>query len=497
MTSRIIAVAMLAAISMSLPLDLTIPNAVIRGLLWLTFVFVAVGRDWMWRLGPSQWFVATQFLAYGTWSMFYIVGYYFFRYTVYYGSVVLRDAEFNAFQVDTGTFLFTAIAWTVAQLFGPKIPAFELDDKATTGTGSRPRALGIDSQVVLLMMGAFGAVALLFYQHFPAVLNQPVRLFGGFFFVSMALMCIHSNPNDPVLLRFRWPIVLTMIFGVFAFAGSGLKQMIFVTSLHLIWYIASVFPQYRKRAVVISACIAATFVALLPVFQYAKRAFLDSGSANETFSALMTGLQKYSQNDRLDDQELGNPAAVWRYLGNRVCLAVIPQIYLRNYRERPQGYETFRVSLSSLVPRVLDPDKQSIDEYFNDLARESGVGNKADRKTSRKPSFVEECIVVWGSSGFYLGGLVFGLYLVLLERGLALLARTPTELSIIRFAGLYLGQTPYSAVLIVALVYNLPFFGLILLPTIRWLLREQSSVRRTKPSMVSKGRLQGSRPLIP
>lgn len=486
MISRIVIVALLAGISFSLPVELSVQNALIRTGLWIALFIVAMSKNWIWQVGPSQWFMIMQFTSYGTWPAFYIVGYYFFRYTAYYPTVVLRDAEPNALQVDTGTFLFTCIAWTILSLFGPKVPPLDLEDKC--GKQLYSPNLGSGTLLGLLILGSAGALALLLSQFMPSVLVQPVRLFGTFFFAAIAYLCIFSSPHDAGVLRFRWPICLTLCFGVLAFAGSGLKQMIFVTLLQLIWFIAGNFPRYRKSAMVISCCILAAFITLLPVFQYAKREFLNSGSASETFGALVKGFKTYSDSGSLDDKEPTSAASMWRYLGNRVCLAVLPQIYHRNYKDHPQGYETFRVALGSLVPRILDPNKQSIDEYFNDLARESGIGNKSDRKTSRKPCFVDESIIVWGSKGFYIGGLVFGVYLVLLERGFALLSRNSTELIVIRFALLTLGQIPYSGVLIVALAYNLPFIGLILLPTIRRFLDPNSEIAEF---LVRQRRLKG------
>lgn len=475
MITRFAIVAILASISCLLPVELSIQNAVVRTALWLGLLAVCMMNNWIWKVGPSQWFILMQFISYGTWSAFYIVGFYFFRYTAYYSSVVLRDAELNAFQVDTGIFLFTCIAWSMVQLFGPKMPAISIEDK--DGKQSFQPNTDPGTLIALLVLGVIGALALLLFQMVPSILSQPIRLLGMFFFSSVAMMALISNPNQPVFLRFRWPLGLTLVFGVLAFAGSGLKQMIFVTLLHLIWFTSSIFPKYRKHAFVAASALMIAFILLLPVFQNAKEAFLKSGSAQETFGVLFKGLAKYSEsNNSLDDQEPTNMASMWRYLGTRVCLAVLPQIYHRNYKDYPQGYETFRVSLGSLVPRFLDPDKESIDEYFNNLARESGIGNKADRKTSRKPAFIDESIIVWGTAGFYFGGLLFGVYLILLERMLAFLARNSTEHVIVRFATLTLGQLPYSGVLIVALVYNMPFIGLVLLPTLRQVIDPNSKL---------------------
>ncbi|WP_146461389.1 hypothetical protein [Rubripirellula tenax] len=280
-----------------------------------------------------------------------------------------------------------------------------------------------------------------------------------------------SADHGPFLVRFRWPITLTLVYGVFAFAGSGLKSQLFFKVLYLMWLIGGQHPSLRKKSLVGLFGVSVAFILLLPAFQAAKDRFAATGSRADVMDTLIGGIDEIFSSDQSEATFRGKPWAegTWEYFGNRLCMANMTRKYLNRYGSRPLGAESIETAFLTAVPRIIDPTKISTDQYYNDLARNSGIGNYEDRKTSRKPTFMDESIIVWGRSGFLVGGGVFGVFLLILEWLAFQVPKIESTRIVLRFTWLSFGTLPYFGIIFGSISYCILFSVITIVPGCSWL----------------------------
>jgi hypothetical protein len=318
----------------------------------------------------------------------------------------------------------------------------------------------------VIAAGVFGAIMSLTAPYAPSVLVQPLLLFAYFLPASLSILVLTSNQNEHWVKRFSWPLILAIGYGIVAFASSGLKSYLFLTLFFLAWFVGSCYATLRPKIILAAIVLFAAFIVMLPAFQAAKDKFSRTGSRSATLETLRSGL-KEAVSDRqsyLNFRGKGFAEAIWEYLGGRLCMSGMTRRYYKLYADRPLGYDTLRVAVRSVVPRIIEPNKISSDAYYNQLAILSGIGNRYDFQTSRKPTFQDECIIIWGTKGFVLGGLVFGVYLTILEHLANRMVRNASSLAVIRFTWVPFGQHPYVAAIIGGNSYAALFGLLVILP---------------------------------
>jgi hypothetical protein len=443
--------------------DPTVVNAVLRMACWATFLLFVVRTPFLWRPGPSSWFVVWHVITYGSWTAFYLSGLLFFAHTNSFVAVAGVSPDVG-FTVDTGSFVLMATAWSVLRLAGPAVLFAEEKSPVAPFSGTLPEQKF--SMLVVIAVGVLGAVVLLVAHYAPQVLVQPLRLFGFFLWASMAILVLTSDRNKHWLTRFRWPLALAGGYGITAFASTGFKGALFVTLFFLVWLAGSCYKSLRPTILIAAIGLFVAFIVLLPAFQAAKERLGETGSRSETLEALQAGL-KEAVSDRssyLNFRGKGFAQAIWEYLGTRLCMAGMTRHYYDLYADRPIGYESMGVALRSVLPRIIEPNKISTDAYYNELAILAGIGNRYDFKTSRKPTFQDECILVWGAKGFFLGGLAFGLYLTILEHFANLASRNASTLAVLRFTWVPFGQHPYVAAIVGGNTYAAIFCVLAIVP---------------------------------
>lgn len=459
----------LALVSSFLSVEPSIANALVRVALWAIFLIYVVKTPFLWQPGPSSWFVIMQVLSFGSWTVFYITGALFFGDTGSFLAVVGgRDASLG-FRVDTGSFVFLTIAWSIVRILGPwelfcEQPRLVI---SPTQLNATPRAC----TARLLAAGAVGMVAGIFCSYLPGSLVQPMLLLFTFFAASTAALVLMADDREPIGIRFRWPLTLTLAYGIVAFAGSGLKGALFLALFQLAWYIGGVKRELRRKMALGSGCLFCLFIVLLPAFQDAKDTYERTKSRDETIGTLVQGVNGlFSGHDAFADfRSKPFAEATWEYLGMRLCMSSMTWKYLERYGDAPLGSETILTALQTAVPRILDRNKISSSEYYDNLARVSGIGNFEDTTTSRKPSFMDESVIVWGEWGFIVGGIVFGAYLVLLERLAGSIAKDHAMRSVVRFTWITLGQLPYIAVIVGGNSYVILFTAFVMTPLYRYL----------------------------
>jgi hypothetical protein len=446
----------------------TIYNALIRIGCWVAFLLFVVRTPFLWQPGPSSWFVIHHVIGFGSWSFFYLTGTWFFSHSAGYRASAGSDPT-TGFMVDSGCFLFMAVAWSVVRLLGPRSIFAEQASLASPIFGS-VATRGV-RMIQLIVAGFVGGSAAILSPYAPSVLIQPLRLFECLFPASMGILVLTSDPKEPALTRFRWPLILAGSYGIAVFSGSGTKGAIFLTLFYLTWFVGASNKGLRRTAFVAGIGIFVAFVALLPVFQMAKDTYHYTYSRSATLDALHEGIGDVVTTRRNYETFRGKNFAegMWEYLGVRLCVAGMTRQYYEVYSERPLGYESLRVALRSTIPRLLDPNKISTNAYYNEIAILAGIGNRYDFTTSRKPSFQDESIVVWGKYGFLVGGLAFGLYLTILEYLAHRLAQNRASRAVLRFTWAPLGQLPYAAAITGGYIYVVAFCLLVVLSYCHWI----------------------------
>jgi hypothetical protein len=427
--------------------DPTLVNVLLRIGCWVVFVLFVVRTQFLWQPGPSSWFVIAHAINYGSWPAFYLIGLCCFAHTSSFVTVAGRAPEVG-FAVDTGSFILMVTAWAVVRLTGPAALFNERKKLLVPFSGTLPEQKA--QMLIVIAAGIFGAIMILAAPHAPSVLIQPLLLFGYFLPSSLAILVLTSDRAEHWLTRFRWPLIIAIGFGIVAFASSGLKSYLFLTLFFLAWFAGSCYKKLRLKILIAAVGLFAAFILLLPAFQVAKERFGETRSRAATLEALKAGLSEgvSDRSSYLNFRGKGFAEAIWEYLGGRLCMAGMTRQYYERYSEYQLGYESMQIAIRTAIPRIIDPNKISTDAYYNQLAILSGIGNRYDFTTSRKPTFQDECIVVWGAKGFLLGGIAFGIYLTILEHLASLATRNAASLAVLRFTWVPFGQHPYVAAIV-------------------------------------------------
>ncbi len=455
-TQSIWITAFLSLVVWLLPTTPDLANASLRAVMWILLYKYAIGWKFLWQPGPTSWFLVSFALFYSSWVYFYIIGVLCFLETTSFLAVCRSYYPVTGFEVDTGCFLFLSASWITIRAFcvrGPFNPKeVPIDLSACT--------LGPDARLFVFACGLLGAVATLPQLQVVGALAQPLLLLSLFFNAGVAISLLSAPKLGSFYWRFQYLLGLIIVIGLLAFISSGAKGALFLNLFFFAWLFGGLFPDKRFKAFIAVGGVFVVFVIALPAFQKAKDAYTDTKSSAIALQKLGEGITEIASG-KLDYSAgrygKGELESLWEYLGYRLCIANMTQKYLDVYGDRPNGYETIIFAVQNMVPRVIDRDKVSSDVYYNDFARLSGIGGRNDYETSRKPSYIDECVVVWGRWGFPVGGVFFGIYMALVEAFCFRISRNPQSLAVLRYSCLTLGQLPYLAVLFGAIPYTIVF----------------------------------------
>jgi len=442
-----------------LPYDSSIPLALAHLAIWGIFVFFAVGTQSLWNPGPSSWFVITSCVSFGSWPLFYLTGKLFFFDTENFLAVCGSYTPDRGFEVDAGTFSLVAIAWSVLRLIfnrGTFDNQFLFLHRFTKELSLQH---GLKVGRIALFLGVLGALAHSPRLQISGALAQPLYLIGYLFSGSIAVMILVAPSSGLPFVRYKHVMILIGVTGLSGFLASGIKGVLFINIILMFWFVGSIRQTSRWPTLFALATVGIIFVGTLPAFQRAKLAFSNTRSSDETLKEftlaagdLLAGSGSYDETGRKS-----STLAIWEYLGIRLCVASSTHQYYKLYGESPRGMESIFFSFRNALPRVIDPNKESSSIYYNELARNSGIGNKEDYETSRKPSYIDECVICWGWYGFFIGGVVLGCYLSIIEWACLQMSRSPEAYRVIRFAMLPLGQLPYFAIIFASAPYTIMF----------------------------------------
>ncbi len=460
----ILVAAILSILMVMLPVEPNIWVALIHTVCWAIFVKYSVGTHFLWQPGPASWFILTTVISFGSWTPFYITGSLFFPNTDSFLSVCQFPE--TGFKADTGSFVFTTIAWSVIRLLCSG-GAFATNHSQIN---FQKCLLSTDRQVFVLGCGVVGAVAGLPGVQAIGALAQPLLLLSYWFKASLAISLLGAARAGSFFLQLQFCIFQILVIGFLGFMTSGSKGLVFLTLFLFAWLFGGVYPSYRKRAVVSITSVLAAFIITLPAFQLAKEAFSRTQSSSKTVETLADGIEKQLMGKlKFGQGSVKGPAeSLWEYLGIRLCVAGSTQKYYDAYSVRPHPTGTVNIAIDTMLPRLLAPNKASSNTLYNEIARESGIGGSDDYTTSRKPSFIDESIINWGANGLLIGGVLFGLYIAAVEFLLFKACDSMPKLIVMRFSALTLGQLPYLAVIFGAT----PYVVIFLLLTVRTLLNK-------------------------
>jgi len=457
--SEIIITGLLACIMTILPTEPSILNAIAHIGLWLAFLLFGVGTRFLWQPGPTSWFLIVTVVSFGSSTFFYLTGRLFFFDTQSFLAICGGYNSNLGFEVDAGCFRFTCIAWMVTRFISTK-GAFDPNWNLNSLVNPEETAESKKHAFQALIIGGIGAMVLLPRFQLSGVFAQPLQLLGTLFPASMAIMLLMVPNKGNPWWRFRFLILLISSYGLLAFLSSGAKGTLFLNLFLVLWLYGMLNTRNRYPTLLTVGLVATGFVVTLPLFQSSKDAFQANRSTSESVEAFTKGLDDL-MNGRLDysrgQTRKDGIEATWEYLGGRLCVSGMTQIYYNRYASDPRGPESFLVSLENAIPRIFNPGKTSISVYYNDLARTSGVGNMNDFRTQRQPSFLDESVIIWGANGFWIGGIVFGLYLSFVEWFCIRASTTSQSLVTCRFMTATIGQLPYFGVMFGSTIFVLIF----------------------------------------
>ena len=456
--SEIVITGILACFMTILPYDPSILNAIAHIGLWTAFLFFGVGTRFLWQPGPTSWFLVMTVVSFGSWTFFYLTGRLFFFNTQSFIAVCGSYNPTVGFEVDAGCFLFTCIAWMVTRFITTKgafDPNWNVSSLVTPEETPETRKHLFHAFII----GGLGALVLLPRFQLSGVFAQPLYLIGTLFPAGLATMLLKVPKKGNPWWNNRYLILLVSSYGLVAFVSSGAKGTLFLNMFLVLWLYGMLNVRSRYATLIIVLLVSVGFVVTLPVFQASKDAFQTNRSTSESVEAFTKGLDDlinwrldYTRGLRKEGAE-----ATWEYMGIRLCVAGMTQTYHIRYSDTPRGLESLFVSLENSIPRIFNPGKMSISVYYNDFARTSGIGAINDFKTQRQPSFIDESVSIWGGNGFWIGGIVFGLYLSFVEWFCIRASTTPQSLVTCRFMTATLGQLPYFGVMFGSTIFVLIF----------------------------------------
>jgi hypothetical protein len=425
-------------------------NSLFRSLLWFITTYVGA-RHFLRQPSPSSWFVIMYLVSFSSWTAFYAIGKLFFDDTTSFVVIASRSPEVG-FTVDRGYYIFFCIVLAIINASG-----------VVTASDQLPKSNTIDHTgyrlLPLLALTLFGSSISVIGRFAPGSLAQPLFILSSLFTSGIAIMCIYSpamKSEKANLLKFLLPITCVVCFGIFGFASSGFKGKLYISLLQLGWLIAYCQPKHRKILTTLGLLLGLSFIILLPAFHKVKKSANVGNSATDNLAVFMNAIfESNASKSSTGVSRIIDPEHTWLYLSLRLCTATMSHTFYNRYGEEPRGLESLWVSLSAAIPRVFDSNKISTSEYYNSISIESGVGDRNDKKTQRKPPFVDEVLIIWGWKGYIIGGFLFGFYLVGVEWLLSKIAFDVRTLTVLKFSLVDLGMVPYIGTIIGGIVYLL------------------------------------------
>ena len=378
----------------------------------------------------------------------------------------------NALMANDLTFAFVSVSigvYGISRLCFGAAPAIKLEDLATI---DRYHDTWSGRRGAFLLIG-FGLLASQASILLPKVFQQVLFVcsyarFYGIYILLFSYLAARPGSRS-ASLRLFWFLGGLLIVASWGFLlGGGQKGALIVELYVIVLFVMSID---LKRGLKFAACC---LIAIVPLIFLLPKLNAFKVIEAQTQERGMTAKAKTLRNvmrGQVDASTLGDSSGALDYfiiyVPIRVTLTNMTTSYVSAYWGAPLGWRaTFGLLGSALVPRVFAPSKIDLDSYYNELARVSGIGGFYDEETSRKPSLVEESIIIDNLRGIVCIGFVFGIILYIAETVVYKVVKNKEIALGVLFSTIGISQLPYIGVIPSSFIFllgaNLVFARLIM-----------------------------------
>jgi hypothetical protein len=436
-----------------------LPSFYLRGFLWLCLGIILARTGTLRRFDYFLWFTINVMIAFGLapWSIS----------LVQMGFSRVDGFEPDSTVLQNGTltndvvFVFVVITLAVRLLFLGRTNHIQLAERSSVRDHGRLTMLG----VVLFTLG-MSCRSLSILNIVPKQVEQLVNLFSNLTFFGLSLLCCslvsmrrenHPWRSIPALAL----VSCVLVYGIINFiAGGGHKGALFNTIEIFVLLFITQSPGSAKPTFLVLGASGALLFFLAPAMNAYKEQVGDSDRKGFSENLALLRSQDYLGNATSEIGSIGALSDYWIDYGlHRVVMIEQSSIYVSAHWENGIDVPAhLKMVMQSLVPRLFAPEKMSSDVYYNTIARDAGVGGVYDELTSRKPDLISESIILGSYTSVIVIAMGYSLILIFMHN---LIARVGVcdELKLATIVTtLSLGQSPYLAGLIPAVVFTVPFY---------------------------------------